>query len=322
MAMRIRVLSAGDVEAALPMPEAIEVMASAFAQFSAGKALSPLRSRLNTERGVTLLMPAYLQESRDLAVKIVSVYEQNEGLGLPVVSGAVLAIDPDTGIPLALMEGGTLTALRTGAAGGLAAKLLAREDASTVVLFGAGVQGRSQLLAAISVRPIERVFIVDPNKEKAEKLAQQVRNWAQGMEVKIDIPVAEAVQQADIVIAATTSKTPLFNGNDLRPGTHVTGIGSFTPEMQEIGPETVTRAKVFVDSREACLAEAGDIIKADAQIEAEIGDVAAGRHLGRSNTEEITFFKSVGLAVQDAAAAGAVLSRAEKKGLGTVIDLC
>lgn len=319
--MKIRILSAVDVETALPMSEAIEVMASAFAQFSTGKALSPLRSRLQTERGVTLLMPAYLQETKDLAVKIVSVYERNEDLGLPVVSGAVFVIDSETGIPLALMEGGSLTALRTGAAGGLAARLLSRDNASTVVLFGAGVQGRSQLLAVMRARPIKRVIIIDSIKEKAENLAQEVSSWAEGVEARTDIPVSEAVRGADIVVAATTSKTPLFDGNDLRPGAHVTGVGSFTPDMQEIDSKAVRRAKVFVDSREACLAEAGDIIKANPHIEAEIGEVVAGAHVGRSNDEEITFFKSVGLAAQDVAAAGAVLSRAEEKGLGTVIEL-
>ncbi|OPX38430.1 MAG: hypothetical protein B1H13_11340 [Desulfobacteraceae bacterium 4484_190.3] len=137
--MKIRILSAADIKAALPMKDAIHIMASAFGQFSAGKALVPLRSRLHTEKGVTLLMPAYLQESKDLAVKVVSIYGKNPSLNMPTVTAVVIVLDPDTGVPLAFMDGDSLTAVRTGAAGGLAAQLLSKQDARRVVVFGAGV---------------------------------------------------------------------------------------------------------------------------------------------------------------------------------------
>lgn len=319
--MKIRILSAADVNAALPMAEAISAMESAFGQFSSGRAVVPLRSRLQTEKGVTLLMPAYLRESRDLAVKIVSVYAKNQSLGLPTVAAVVTALDPDTGIPLAFMDGDSLTAVRTGAAGGLAADLLSRQDAERVALFGAGVQGRSQLRAAMAVRSVEEVFVIDHDEEKAEVLADEIQSWPHSPTVKIPSSIREAIRKADIVLAATTSTTPLFDGNDLRPGTHVTGVGAFTPEMQEIDENTVRRARIIVDSREACLAEAGDIIKANAHIDAELGEIVNGRCPGRQNREEITFFKSVGLAAQDAAAAAAVLARAEEKGLGTIVDM-
>jgi ornithine cyclodeaminase/alanine dehydrogenase-like protein (mu-crystallin family) len=319
--MKIRILTAEDVRSALPMKEAVQAMKPAFGQFSAGRATVPLRSRLHTEKGITLLMPAYLQDSRDLAVKIVSVYGQNLGLGLPTVAALVIALDPDTGRALALMDGDSLTAIRTGASGGLAAELLSRTDARKVILFGAGVQGRSQLQGVMAVRAIDEVFLVDRNPEKAKGLMEEIRTWPNGPAVVVPPSEKEALKKAHIVLAATTSKTPLFDGNDLRPGTHVTGVGSFTPDMQEIDEHTVRRARVIVDSREACMAEAGDIIRSGAHIDAELGDIVNGNHPGRKNQEEITFFKSVGLAAQDAAAAAAVMAKAEKMGLGTLVAL-
>ena len=319
--MKIRVLTAADVRAALPMPTAIDAVARAYSQLSAGRATMPLRTRLHTDKGVTLLMPAHLHDSGDFAVKIVSVYGDNPRLGLPTVAATVLALDPATGLPLALMEGDSLTALRTGAAGGVAARYLAREYANSVALFGAGVQARAQLQAAMAVRTISRVMIVDPFETAAKRLAQEISNWPDAPEVSVAETPQDAVRRADIVLAATTSKTPLFDGNDLQPGTHITGVGSFTPEMQEIDAVAIRRARVVVDQRDAALAEAGDIILGKAEIDAEIGEIVNGEKPGRENDAEITFFKSVGLAVQDAVTAAAVLKSAEAKGLGTVIEM-
>ena len=241
--------------------------------------------------------------------------------GLGVVAATVLALDPQTGMPLALMEGDSLTALRTGAAGGVAARYLARADAENVALFGAGVQARAQLQAAMAVRKIERVWIVDPFESTARRLADDIAGWPDAPAVTLADSPQSAVAQADIVLAATTATTPLFDGNELKPGTHVTGVGSFTPQMQEIDANTIRRARVVVDQRDAAMAEAGDIIIAKATIDAEIGEIINGDKPGRQNDEEITFFKSVGLAVQDAVTAGAVLKAAEEKGLGTVIHM-
>jgi ornithine cyclodeaminase len=325
--MQLRILTAKEIRTALPMGVAIETVGRAFGQFSAGRAEVPLRTRLHTEKGVTLLMPAYLKGSGDLAVKIVSVYGDNPALGLPTVAALVQVMDPQTGMPKALLEGDTLTALRTGAAGGLAAQLLSRADAGRVTLFGAGVQSRSQLEAVMAVRRITRVDLIDINPEAARKLADEIASWPDAPAVSISTDVQTAVKSADIILAATTSRTPLFDGRDLSPGTHVTGVGSFTPEMQEIDPHTIGRARVIVDSREACMAEAGDLIAAraeigaDAAISAEIGEIVNGSQPGRRDDTEITFFKSVGIAAQDAAAAGAALAAAEAQGLGQVVQL-
>ena len=318
--MKIRILSAADVTAALPMPKAIQVMRRAFSQLSAGETKTPLRARLETEKGLTLLMPAYLKQSREMGVKIVSVFAENPSLGLPVVNAAALALNPQTGQPLALLEGASLTAIRTGAGGGLAADLLARQNATTAALFGAGVQARAQLQALLAVRKITQVYLISRSRSSAEKLAAEIARRPDAPAVTLAESPRQAVQNADIVITATTSPTPVFNGADLKPGAHITGVGSYTPQMQEVDAATVLRAKVVVDSRAACLAEAGDIIIPNAPIHAELGEIINGQKPGRQSAEEITFFKSVGVAAQDAAAASAALAEAERLGLGTVVD--
>jgi ornithine cyclodeaminase/alanine dehydrogenase-like protein (mu-crystallin family) len=318
--MHIRILTAADIREALPMHAAIDAVAAAYGQLAAGKATMPLRSRFQTANGVTLLMPAHLHASDAFAVKIVSVYDGNPKLNLPTVAATVLALDPQTGMPLALMEGDSLTALRTGAAGGVAARYLARKDASSIALFGAGVQARAQLQAAMA----ERDRPGDDCRSFRNRCAVpggRDRHLAGPPEVMLETSAQRAVSHADIVLAATTTMTPLFDGNDLKPGTHVTGVGSFKPDMQEIDAATIQRARVVVDQREAAMAEAGDIIIGKAVIDAEIGEIINGSQPGRQNDQEITFFKSVGLAVQDAATAAAVLQAAEEKGLGTVIQM-
>ena len=319
--MKIRILTANDVRAALPMDQAIEAVGRAFGQFSAGNATVPLREKVPSHKGVTLIMPAFLHQSEDLAVKIVSVYPENPNRGLPTVAGTVLVLDPQNGMPKALMDGDSLTAIRTGAGGGLAAKLLSRPDAETVVLFGAGIQAKSQLQALLTVRSIKQVYLLDLSKKAASRLAHEIATWPDAPTVLTQKTPQEAVKSADIIITATTSKTPVFDGSDLTPGTHITGVGSVNPEMQEVDATAVARATVFVDSRTSAKAEAGDLIAANAVIEAELGEVVNGVHPGRTSADEITFFKSVGLAAQDAAAAAAVLKAAETSELGQLVQL-
>jgi len=319
--MQIRILTGDDVRAALPMPKAIDIMKSAFGQLSAGKATVPLRTRISSGKGVTLLMSAYLHSSQDLGIKIVSIYKDNPSLGLPTTTASVIVLDPQTGIPRALIEGDALTAIRTGATGGLAAELLARRNATKIALFGAGVQGRAQLQGVMAVASITEVNLFDLSLSAAQKLADEITTWKNALTVNLGSNPRQAIQDADIIITDTTSSTPLFNGNDLKPGTHITGVGSFTPEMQEVDEVTVRRVRVVVDSREACLSEAGDIIIPKATIDAELGEIINGLKPGRQSDEEITFFKTVGVAVEDAAAASAVLTEAEKDGLGKIIEV-
>ena len=322
--MQTMILSAADVRACIDMPAAIEAMRGAFAALSDGSARVPLRLALDTAHGVSLFMPAWLSGSGAAGAKVVSVNPGNASRGLPAIHAAVLVLDEETGRLLALMDGTWLTALRTGAAGGLAADLLAREDASTVALFGAGVQARTQLQAVLCVRPIEEVRIVSATGTSADALAAELEDVTAR---RVDDP-AEALQGADIVIAATSSATPVFDGARVAPGAHVTAVGSFTPEMREVDTTLVTRARVVVDQREAALAEAGDIAGpiADGAVDAsviaaELGEVVLGRKVGRESADQVTYFKSVGNAVQDVAVAALVLQRARAAGRGVLVEL-
>ncbi len=337
--MAIRILSASDVRAALPMPKAVDAMRHAYGQLSADKAIAPPRQHISTDKGVTLIMPAYLPEGCEFGIKVVSVYDENPTLNLPRITATVLVLDPATGAPKAFMDGASLTAIRTGAGGGVAADVLARQDAKTVGLFGAGVQARSQLQAVMAVRDIARVNLMSRTEASARQLSAEISEWLDAPEVNLVRHPEQVVADADIVICATTSATPLFDGSALKQGTHITAVGTFVPEKREVDTTTIRRAdRIVVDSREACLEEAGDLIIPNAEFRtenetpnivknelvlgsAEIGEIVNGDKQGRQSDDEITFFKSVGVAVQDAVAAAAVLVEAEAKALGTLIEI-
>ena len=320
--MPIRILSASDVRAALPMPKAIDAMRHAYSQLSAGKATAPPRQHLSTDKGITLIMPAHLPERSEFGIKVVSVYDDNPNLGLPRISATVLVLDPTTGAPKAFMDGASLTAIRTGAGGGVAADLLARKNAKTIGLFGAGVQARAQLQAVMAVRNITSVNLISRTQTSAQQLAAEISEWIDAPEVNLVSTPRQVVENADIVLCATTSATPLFDGNALQPGTHITAVGTFIPEKREVDTITIRRAhRIVVDSREACLEEAGDLIIPNAAIDAEIGEIVNGDKPGRQSDDEITFFKSVGVAVQDAVAGSVVLAEAEVKELGVLVEM-
>jgi alanine dehydrogenase len=328
--MDLLLLSAPEVKASLPMAEAIDAMKYAFAQLSAGRADAPLRTQMQIGReNATLVMPAHLAGSGDLAIKVVSVFPQNSMLGLPTIHALVLALDSATGMPLALLEGASLTAIRTGAVSGAATDLLARDDARIAAIYGAGVQARTQLEAVCTVRAIEEVRVYSPDRKQAEQfVAEMAGRGPIPTYIKV-MPDADATaEDADIICTATTSSVPVFDGARLKPGVHINGIGSFLPSMQEIDTLTVQRSLVVVDSRAAALAEAGDLIiplqRGDITREhiiAELGEIVSGLHPGRIDADQITFFKSVGVAVQDAAAAGIALANAQSNGRGTTVSL-
>ena len=325
--MKIRILSADDVRRALPMAEAIAGMKQAYAQISMGRADVPLRGRVSVvEQGATMLvMPVYLQDSRALAVKVVSVFPGNADKMEPVIYGAVLVLDAGSGRPLALLNGGVLTAIRTGAGSGAATDVLARPDAEVVAILGSGVQARTQLQAVCTVRDIKEVRVYSPTNEHAVLFAREVKGVGRIPSlIRIMSNPETAVRGADIVCTATTSSTPVFNGHDLKAGAHINGVGSYMASMQEVDAETVRKSLVVVDNVEAALDEAGDLIIPmqqgiihQEQIAAELGEIIAGRKAGRTDASQITFFKSVGNAAQDAIAAQIVLQNAEKLGLGT-----
>jgi len=321
----MKILTADDVRAAVDMRAAIDAVRAGFIALSTGRARVPLRSALETPGGVLLTMPAQLDDAPISAVKIVSVCAGNPSLGLPTIHAVVLVTDAQTGQPLALMDGGVVTAQRTGAASGLATDLLAVPGASTLAVIGAGVQARTQIAAVCAVRPITEIRIF--SLAGAEALAHELgERYAARIVVARSAP--EALHGAQVVVAATNSKTPIVHLADLAPGVHINGIGSFAPDMQEIAADVVAEATLVVDHRASAWAEAGDLIIARDQgliteqsVHAEIGEIAAGMKAGRTSPHEITFFKSVGNAVQDAAFAQRVLAAAEERGLGTDVAL-
>lgn len=324
----LRLLSATDIRRALRMGEAIEVVKGAFRQLSSGDANVPLRTAVESKAGVTLLMSAHLRGSNALGVKVVSVYADNAARGLPTVTALAIVLDADTGQPLAVMEGTYLTALRTGAASGVATDALARKDARVLAVFGAGAQARTQIEAVCSVRDIRAIRLFSRTRASAEKLRAELASWHPRISASIASSPAEAVRGADIIVTATNSSTPVFDGSDLAPGVHINAIGAFRPDMQEIDEVTVQRAKVVVDQRAAALSEAGDLIIpiqrgviTAAHVHAELGEILNGTKRGREREDEITLFKSVGNAAQDAAVAQAILSAAEAQGLGWLIPL-
>jgi ornithine cyclodeaminase/alanine dehydrogenase-like protein (mu-crystallin family) len=308
------------------MQAAIDAMQEAFVQLSTGEAAVPLRTSVSLQEydGTALFMPVYAASTGKYGLKIVSVHKDNPKQNLPMIHALVVVMNAETGQPLAVMAGEYLTALRTGAASGLATRLLSRQDSETIALFGAGVQGQTQLEAVCAVRNIRRAIIYDPDSEKCKNFAGEMSS-----KLNIDIIKAqtdESLLEADIICTATSSQTAVFSDQHLKPGVHINGIGSYRPDMAEIPPETVFRSKLIVDSRESCLAEAGDIIQAMKRsnkhlIHAEIGEIAAGKAKGRISDAEITIFKSVGNAMQDLMVANLALINAEKLKLGTEIKM-
>ena len=319
--MKIRVLGADALARACPMPEAIDAVEEGFRALSAGRARVPLRLALPLREpdASVLFMPAVMTQGDAASVKLVSVVPANRGRDLPVVQAAVVLVDVVTGTPQALLDGTALTALRTGAAGGLAARRLARADARVVTVYGAGVQARSQLRALVALRRFREIRVVALHRDHAAAFASEFSRPG----VKIVVGGREAARGADIVVCATTSAQPVFDAEDLAPGAHVTGVGSYRPDMREIPPEAFAGALVVVDQKEAALSEAGELIAAVERGIVKEGDLVeiGEERARRSSPDERTVFKSVGNAVQDLVVAERALLRAEALGLGTVVEL-
>ena len=327
--MKIHVISRDEVRQAVSKGQAIETVKAAFEQLSKGRARVPIRTQLGVplHDGVTLFMPAYLEQTDELGMKMVSVFSGNIEQGLPTINAMVILVDAETGLPTAIIDGTYLTALRTGAGSGAATDLLARADADSVAVLGTGVQGRTQLQAVCTVRSIEKVFVFDKREPAAEAFRDDMADVISA-EIEITSTAARAVRGADIVCTATTSKTPVFSDADLAPGVHVNAIGSFTPQMQELPSETVERCLLVVDSREAVWAESGDLIVprdegriSEDSVHAELGEIVAGTKEGRTSDDQVTVYKAVGNAVQDVSVGARVLEEAKKKNLGTIVEL-
>jgi ornithine cyclodeaminase len=312
------------------MRDAIDAMRKAFGLLAGGEVDMPQRVAIEISKhdAVTLVMPAYVRVGNRLGTKLISVFPNNRSLDLPTIHAVVILLNAATGQPAALLEGTALTAIRTGAASGLATDLLARPDASTLAILGSGAQARTQLEAVCCVRNIERVFVYSRTLAHAEQFAADMAGQ-DGAPASIEVSASaqEACLAADVVCTATRSTTPILSAADVRPGTHINAIGSYTPAMREIDADLVRGSTVFVDQRQAALAEAGEVIACveDGSLTesdlTELGEVVNGARPGRMTAEQITLFKSVGLAVQDVAAAQQAVTVAMQKKLGAVVNL-
>ncbi|MFC6490882.1 ornithine cyclodeaminase family protein [Nitratireductor sp. GCM10026969] len=310
-------ITANDVDNCLTYAGLVDTLREAF---RAG-AVQPVRHHHTIERAkgsasTLLLMPAWNdftsgEGDGHIGVKIAAVSPDNNAAGLPAVMGVYLLLDGTTGEPRALIDGQRLTLWRTACASGLATAYLARNDASRLLLVGAGALAPHLARAHASQRPIREVTIWNRTPANAEKVAETLRQ--EGMDVKVTDELDTAIGRADIVSCATLSTVPLVRGSLLRPGTHVDLVGAFSPTMRESDDETLSRASVFVDTRAGATKEAGDIVQGIASgaltaddIKADLFELTRGEHAGRQNADEITLFKSVGAAIEDLAAGIAV----------------
>jgi alanine dehydrogenase len=324
----VLILSGNDIRRILNVRDTIAVVEEAYREFADGHAQMPPRQLITDPKrnGWIAVMPAYIPKAKALATKVVTVYTRNSARNLPTTMATIILNDSETGRPLAVMDGGYLTAVRTGAVGGVAAKYLSRSDSHTVGIFGAGIQARTQLEALCEVRRIETAVVFDLIPEVAEKYAADMSRL---LKIRVDIAkTAEAaVKGSDIIVTASTSETPVFEGRWVDGGTHVTCIGSHMAGTREIDTDVVRRSKVVVDLRAAAESEYGEIliplqkgeITSDV-IYGELGDLVTNRKAGRTNPQEITLFKSGGLAIQDTAAARLAYTKAIESNIGTETD--
>lgn len=320
-------MSADDLRQVLPMRETVEAMKRAFADLSSGRATVPQRQVLDLgETGGSFLIKPAIQPGAGPGAKLLTLVPGNRARGLPLIHALVVLLDPETGAPAGLCEGGFLTAWRTGAASGAATDLLARPDARRAAIFGAGAQARTQLLAIAAVREIEEIRVYSRTEAARAAFARELDAEVEASVVAARSP-EEALDGADVVCAATTSHEPVFGAGAVADGCHVNGVGSYTPEMCELDPDLVGRASVFVDARASAALEAGELIAAERrgvtrqEDWTELGEVVEGVRPGRTGDSDITLFKSVGVAVQDIATMALALENARNRGIGTEVEL-
>ena len=324
------ILNREEVASLLTMKDAIEAVEESFRDLAQGNADMPLRPtiRVSQPPGVVNVMPAYLGRMGALGVKLVSSYPENPGkFNLPTVQATILYSDHRTGELLAVMDGGYITAVRTGAASGVATQYLARRDCRIAGVLGSGIQAQTQLEAMCAVRTIKVAKVFSPTPAHRASFAERMAAKL-GIEVIPVSDAAQAVKGCDIVVAASAAKTPILMGDWLSPGTHINGIGSHTPDARELDEKTIRKSKIVVDSMEAALREAGDLLMPMADgvigknhIYGELGELVLGKKTGREHNDEITLFKSQGLAIEDVSTAKAVYEKAKAQGKGTDLRL-
>lgn len=328
--MQVLILSHDDVRAALPAPECAEAMAAVLAAHARGEAHMPLRSVMMppSAAGFMGLMPGWRGGERPaFGLKAICLMPGNPARGLDAHQGIVTLFDGETGVPTAILDASAVTEIRTAAVTAVATRLLAREDSRVLAILGAGVQARAHLDALPRVRQFESVRIYSRTEAHAQALAD--RGAPKNVRITVAASAEDAVRGADVVVTATSSRAPVLHRAWLRAGAHVNAVGASTPAAREIDVETVAASAVFVDSRESLRHEAGEFqlavqegaISGEDHVRAELGEVLAESAPGRQNDEELTLFRSLGLAVEDLAAAEHAVGAARRLGLGTEVEL-
>ena len=328
--MKTLLLTDKDIRQLLSMKEVIEAVELAFKEKGLGRVQMPPKSYIffNRYNGDLRVMPSYLEELEISAVKVVNVHPDNPlKYKLPTVMATIILVDPKNGAPIAIMGGTWITAMRTGAAGGVAVKYLARPDSRVIGIVGAGVQARTQLMALKEVlEEIEEVRVTDIVKAARERYAKEMSEKL-GLNIRAVDSAKKAVEGADIVVTVTPSREPIVKSEWIGPGVHINAIGADAPGKEELDPELLKRAKIIVDDLEQA-SHSGEInvplakgIITREDIWAELGDVIAGLKPGRTSPDDITIFDSTGLAIQDAVTAALAYKKALEKGIGQFVEI-
>ncbi|HEY1265740.1 MAG TPA: ornithine cyclodeaminase family protein [Candidatus Binatia bacterium] len=323
------VLSEADVRRLVEIDALIAVLERAHAEFSMGGAVMPVRQVVPLPEigGRITTMPAYLSAERALGMKVVTFFKDNPARGLPAILGTIHLYSAESGKLAAIMDGTYITAIRTACASAAATKALANPATPVLGILGAGVQARSHIAALARVRKIERIKIYSPSGASARKVKDELESVV-NLPIEVAASAEAAVRAADLVVAATSAPTPVLDCAWLKPGAHINAVGSHRPDLRELDAATLKAARVFVDSRDAIMAECGDVLLAikEGAIQAgdastEIGEVIAGKKPGRTSSADITLYKSVGIAAQDVATAALVYRKALEKKAGVEVDI-
>lgn len=329
MSQHFRLLTEAQVQSLLPMGDLVAAMESAVARFSAGEVLQPVRTVLTVgpTRAYFGLMPAFIPQPASLGAKLVTVFSGNAAKQLPSHLATILLLDPETGALQAIMDGRYITEARTAAVSAVSARFLAAPAAGTMAIIGTGVQARSHLEAFAEVRALTDVRVWSPQARSRDRFIGEMSGHV-AAPLRATATAEEAVRGADLVVLVTSSPTPVIEDDWVSPGTHVVSVGACRPDQREMPPALVARARLFVDSRAAALVESGDVVMGiadglfgEAHVQGELGSVVLGRLQGRTSPQDITIFKSLGMAVEDVVAADLVLRRAIESGGGTELTL-
>lgn len=323
------ILSEAQVRGLIEIDELIGALKQAHIQYSTGKTVMPVRLvvPLADIQGRITSMPGYLSEDKSLGMKVVTYFHNNPRQNLPAILASILLFNADTGKLIAVMDGSYITAVRTACGSALATDALANPGSTVLGILGAGVQARAHIEALTHVRPPSRIKIFSPSGSSAAAIKNESEKRFL-LPIEVAASSEAVVRDSDLLVTVTTAREPIIKADWLKPGVHVNAVGSHRPDLREIDGATLARAKVVVDSREAIMAECGDILLAlkensvsDGVIHAEIGEVLAGSKPGRQGPGEITLYKSVGIAIQDVATAQLVYHKALKRNVGTNVDI-